>query len=136
MGPAGSTSKRSANHTSARRRRDCEPEFGAMGRCAGGPKLSAMSLDDASANGEPHAHAGGLGCEQRVENAIPDGLVDSGSRILDTHKHSVGAIDVRPDAQDARPVSDGAYRIRAVHDEIHDDLLQLDSIAQCLWHRR
>jgi len=35
--------------------------------------------------------------------------------------------------QDARPVSDGAHRIRAVHDEIHDYLLQLHSVTQYLW---
>ena len=56
--------------------------------------------------------------------------IDPGSRIPDAHQHAAGAIDLRPDVQDARPVGDGAHRIRAVHDEIHDDLLQLDSVAQ------
>jgi hypothetical protein len=44
------TSRRSAIQSSARRGRDCEPEVGAIRRCGGGPKLSAVSLDDTSAN--------------------------------------------------------------------------------------
>ena len=43
---------------------------------------------------------------------------------------------MRPDVQDARPARNGAHRIRAVHDEIHDNLLQLDSVAQRLRQRR
>ena len=34
------------------------------------------------------------------------------------------------DAQDAWPVGDGAHRIGAVHDEVHDDLLKLNAVAQ------
>ena len=50
LGASDSPSKRSAIHALARRRRDREPEFGAIRRCGGGPKFSAMSLDDASAD--------------------------------------------------------------------------------------
>ena len=36
--------------SSVRCRRDYEPKFGAKRRCGGGPKFSAMSFDDTSAN--------------------------------------------------------------------------------------
>jgi hypothetical protein len=38
--------------------------------------------------------------------------------------------------QDAKTVRNSAHRIRAVHDEVHDNLLQLNSVAQRLWQRR
>ena len=47
---ARSKSRRSAIQSSARRGRDYELEVGAIRRCGAGPKLSAVSLDDASAN--------------------------------------------------------------------------------------
>ena len=48
-----------------------------------------MRLHDAPANGKPHAHARGLGREQRLKNAIPDCFIDARAGIPNGNQHTV-----------------------------------------------
>src|SRR5262245_28117040 len=92
-----------------------------------------MSPYDTAADRQAHAHAGALGCEQRIEHAAADRFVDAGAAIADSDEHSGLAVELRSDPQDARAAGDGIHGVRAVDHEVHDYLLQLDAIAEDLW---
>src|SRR5205823_8225063 len=90
---------------------------------------SAMGFEYRSADGEPHAHAVRL---RRVEWAEQPGQilrVYSCARILYGHEHLIGPALLRTDQQYAVAAGDRRHGLHAIHQEIDDHLLQLDSIA-------
>ena len=54
-----------------------EPEFSAVRRTRRSPEPATMCLDNSSTDRQPHAHACGLGREQRIEDAMTDRVFDS-----------------------------------------------------------
>ena len=93
--------------------------------------LPPWDFDDASTDRQPHAHAGRLGGEERIKDAMTDRFLDSNSRVPDRDLNAAFAVDLRFNPQDARSLGHAAHGIRSVHDQVHDDLLQLDAISQC-----
>ena len=89
-----------------------------------------MGLDDRSADRQAHAHAAGFGSEECVEQ--PVGILggQSDAAIAYRDQNLAGFLLVRPDHQLAQPVRDRLHRFDAVDDEIEDDLLQLDPVAE------
>ena len=51
-----------------------------------------MRLHDAPTNGKPHAHARGLGREQRLKNAFTDCFVDTGAGIPNGNQNALTLI--------------------------------------------
>src|SRR5262249_12099848 len=69
-----------------------------------GPEPAVVPLDDRSANRQAHAHAVGLGREQRIENAIDDVRVDSLSSVRNGNQHAARFLSCRFNTQDPRPL--------------------------------
>src|SRR5262249_49321396 len=62
-----------------------------------GPEAAVVALDDRSANRQAHAHAVGLGREQRIENTIDDLRVDSLSSVRHGNQYPARFLDCRFD---------------------------------------
>src|SRR5881227_3500465 len=102
--------------------KDCTP-----GRVGGGPYASAMRFDDGAADPESHASPLRFGGEKCVEDLL--GLLRWESHACIAHRHHELAVFglLRTDGQLARPLHI-PHRVNAVNDEVHQYLLQLQSI--------
>src|ERR1700722_5553592 len=95
-----------------------------------GPQFSAVSFNDGTADGQSHTHALRLGSEEGVENMFHAFGVESRSGILHHDLYAPGFVGLRTDQQDTRPVCYRSHGLDTVHDQVQDDLLQLDPITQ------
>ena len=89
-----------------------EPEFGAVRRAGRSPEPATVCLDNSSTDRQPHAHAGGLGREQGIKDAMTDRFLDSGPGIPDRDLNASFVVDLRSDPQHPRPVGHGAHGVR------------------------
>lgn len=55
--------------------------------------------------------------------------VKTNTGIRHANDDVASVVGLRPDRQDPRPITDCTHRVDAVHDEVKNDLLQLDSIG-------
>ena len=88
-----------------------------------------MRLYDRTTNRKSHAHAARLCGEEWIENAIYVLRIDSRSGILDCNNHFVGCPDLRSYGECPRALRHGAHGFAGVHDQIENDLLQLNLVA-------
>src|SRR5947208_5012692 len=94
----------------------------------GGPQPPAVGGDDRSADGEPHAHALGLGRIEGLEELVEGLRGETDAGIPDRHAHALG-VPAGGDDHVARAVVHSARGVDGVDDEVEDHLLRLDSIA-------
>jgi len=88
-----------------------------------------MPLDNGSADRQPHADTVRLGREEGVEHPVDIFRLDSGAGILHRDAYLIGPVLERPYLQFARTACDATHGLDAVHQKIHDNLLQLDAVA-------
>src|SRR5436190_17813031 len=75
--------------------RDGELKVRAMRCCRRSPEASAVRLNYASADRQPHAHAVDFGREQRVEDAMADRFIDPRARIFDSDPDTTVVVELR-----------------------------------------
>lgn len=88
-----------------------------------------MTLDDRAADGEADAHSLALCREERVKQALRIFSIEAYADIPYGYAQRVASAPLDADQHVSRTIVDGAHRIRGVVDEIQDDLLKLDAIA-------
>src|SRR5882672_12119974 len=110
--------------------RQGELKRGTVGYVCRGPQPATVSFNDRTADREPHAHAAGFGGEEGVEQPvrIRGGYPDAA--IRHTYERSVCLVLTRSDHQFARPIRDRLHCFNAIHHQVNDHLLQLDTIGQ------
>src|ERR1700754_977808 len=91
------------------------------------PNTAVMAFDNGMADGKPKSHATLLGREHRVENMIVVGGVDTRAGILDGHVDKIRFADAGSYAQYLQ--RSRLHRLDGIHDQVQDDLLQLNSVA-------
>ena len=69
---------------------DREAHSGAIWRTRRRPQATAMPFDDRSADRKPHAETLGFCREERFEEALRDGRVESRARVFDRNQHAAG----------------------------------------------
>ena len=89
-----------------------------------------MSLDDRAADRQSHAHSFRFGSEEGVEDAVHVRWIESRTDIHDRDQHIARLLELRTNSQYPRPVHDRAHCLDAIHDQVKDDLLQLDPVAR------
>src|SRR6266851_2641313 len=118
--------------------RDAQCEFKRAARpgIATGPYAAAVLFDDRSSDRQPHAHAIRLRREESVEHLVDIFQLDSGARILHRNEYLIGLVLARSYPQFATAACHGTQGLDAVHQKIHDNLLELDAVAIDRWKRR
>src|SRR5215475_15274965 len=84
------------------------------------PNPTAVALNDRLADGETHPHPSCFGREQRLENPMEVGWINSRSGILDQYMHQTRFGLIGLYFQHARP--NRLHGLDAIHDEVQDDL--------------
>ena len=92
------------------------------------PDASLVRLYDGARDRQANSHALLLGREESIEYLIQFFVGNSGTGIQNRNNCGLSAIQLgSPDH--APPVRYRGHRIHAVHDQVHDDLLNLNLIA-------
>src|SRR5467141_2726361 len=94
------------------------------------PQLSAVILDDGTADRKPHAHASRLGGVKSVEDVRRAFGVEAYSRVLNRHACLTALDPLCLDDQHSRPISHPAHGFDRIHHEVQHHLLQLHAITQ------
>src|SRR6267142_4403052 len=102
-------------------------------RVAPGPQPSTVALRDRTADGQSHAETAGLGREEGLEELLPIRLPRTRAGVLNGNEDA-GPVLASPalarDDQAPRTPRHVGHRLDAVHDQIEDELLQLDAIGE------
>src|SRR6516162_9086936 len=93
-----------------------------------------VSLDDRLADRKSHPRAASLCGEERLENTARILRVDSGSGILHGDENARAILDARCYSKYARTFIDRFHRFDRIRDQVHEDLLQLDAVADDRWN--
>src|SRR5262249_11314260 len=113
-------------------RRQCKLKRAARLGIPGRPYPAAVLLYNGPADRQTDPHSARLGREERGEQLVHFVRLDSDAGVLDRDEYLTGPILTRPYAQLMRTVRHRTRGLDAVHQEIHDDLLQLDPITKDL----
>ena len=90
-----------------------------------------MGGDDGPANRKPHPHSAGLRGVERFEHLLELFRINPWAGIAHRHEHTTaGPALLGLDRQLSRPILDRAHCFDSVQDQVHDDLLELNTIAQ------
>ena len=111
-----------------RRRRECQPERGALARRADDVDVGAMALGDAVHHRQPEAGtAFALGGEEWLQAAAARGFVHAGAGVADLDEHAardaLAGLERMPRAQRERAAL--GHRVGRIEDEIDQRLAQL-----------
>src|SRR3984893_2649670 len=109
--------------------RQGEAEYGAKGRSGFRPQAALMSFNDRVTDCQPHSHALGLRGEEAFEDAVPVCWVKTNTGIRHVDGDVALIVELRADRQDTWAVSDRTHRVDPVHDQVENDLLQLDPVS-------
>ena len=93
------------------------------------PKTPVVPFDDRAADGEPDSHAIALRRVERLEQSFGSFGPEADAGIAHGEANLPVFVTVGPNQQKPRTVVDGAHRIRGIAQEVHDHLLELDTIA-------
>src|SRR5438270_159397 len=93
------------------------------------PQASAMRFDDGGADAKSHAGAVRLGGEECIEDLVGVLLRNPHAGVADGHQGLLVLSALRGDDELPGPV-DILHRLDAVHQEVHQHLLQLHAISQ------
>ena len=97
-----------------------------------GPQSPAVRLDDRAADRQPHPGAVRLRREERVEDLVLTRRRQADPGVRHDHLHVITALRARADGDLAPPLH--ALRgLDAVHEEVQEDLLELDPVARHGW---
>src|ERR1700729_858129 len=88
-----------------------------------------MSFNDRVTDRQSHSHALGLRGEEAFEDAVPACRVKTNTGIRHVDDDVALIVELRTDGQDTGAVSDRTHRLDAVHDQVENDLLQLDPVS-------
>src|SRR6516164_6023660 len=93
-----------------------------------------VSLDDRLADRKSHPRAASLCGEERLENTARILRVDSGSCIFHGDKNAQAGLDSRCYSKYTRTFIDRFHSFDRIRNQIHEDLLQLDAVADDRWN--
>src|SRR5215469_5895305 len=93
-----------------------------------------VRLDDRLADRESHPGAASLCGEESLENTARILRVDSRSGIFHGDKNARAIFDARCYSKYTRTFIDRFHRFNRIRDQIHEDLLQLDVVADDRWN--
>src|SRR5260370_410517 len=102
-------------------------EDSAARRVRARPQTAAMRLDDSAAEGESYAGAVRLGGKERLENAFRSFDRKPDARIADRHHQLTVFAPLRRYHEHAAVSFHG---LDAIEHEVHENLLQLDTIRR------
>ena len=88
-----------------------------------------MSLDDRAADRQPDTHTPALGCIEGFEHPFEILRIDAGPGILRAQTDMIVSFPPGSDQQLPRAVVNTNHGFRSIAEEVQDDLLQLDTIA-------
>ncbi len=89
-----------------------------------------MCIDDASADGKPHAQTGASRCEEGLEQPRQHIRGDARAPILDADLSGVGTLRLRPHGDLAPLDRDLVKRMDRVGQQIQQHLLSLDTTGR------
>jgi hypothetical protein len=104
-----------------------------MGLTVGHGHAPTMICDDRPANRQPHTHSVGFRCKERIEDAVEVLRIDPRSGIFHGDNHMTSFIDLGLYSKNALTIRHGVHCVNGVHNQIHDDLPQLDQIGRDPW---
>src|SRR5215472_15989384 len=93
------------------------------------PQTPMMSLDDATTDREPDAHAVGFRCVEGVKQLAHVLGGDAHAGIPHIHAHTIDVLAFGYDHQLPRAIVHVNHRVGGVAQQVQDHLLQLDSVA-------
>ena len=89
-----------------------------------------MGLDDGSTDRQPHAQPGDFGGDERLEDALEVDVLHAGTAVahrdLDGARMMLGGLD----AEKSLPGRAIGHGFRGVEQDVEDDLLELDGVAE------
>src|ERR1039458_6868595 len=88
-----------------------------------------MSLDNGAADRYPDSHSIAFRCKERFEELVRGLRGETDSRIFHAKAHPIPLIAFGFDQQFSWAIFDSAHRIRSIPQQIQNDLLKLDTIA-------
>ena len=88
-----------------------------------------MSFDDRAADKQPDPHTATLGGVERFENFLEILRINAGPDILHAEAHAIVCFSPGSDQQLPRAVINTKHCVGSVPDQVQDDLLQRDTIA-------
>jgi len=103
-----------------------------MGPAEGHRQTPAMIFYDRPADRQTHAHAMRLCRKERLEDAVDVFGIDAHSGVFHRNQQMIESIYFSFYAQNPRPIVHGTHCVDGVPGQVHDDLLQLDSIGRNL----
>ena len=91
------------------------------------PNTTVMAFNNRMADGKANSHTTLFGREHGAENMIAVGWIDTRASILDGHVNKIWFADAGSYAQYSRRYR--LHRLNGIHDQVQNDLLQLNSVA-------
>jgi len=88
-----------------------------------------MTFDDRATHGQPNAHAFRLGAVERREELLRVPRIEAHAAVTDGDAHETVFVEPRPDEQVAGPILDREHGVGGIREQVQNDLLQLDPIA-------
>src|SRR5262249_50096494 len=93
------------------------------------PDAAVMALDDRAAHGEADAHAVSLGRVEGREELLRIARIEADAVVAHRYANEIRVVELRPHEQLARAIGDRGHGIRGIRDQVQDDLLELNPIA-------
>jgi hypothetical protein len=87
-----------------------------------------MAIDDRPADRQAHSNAIGFRGVKGLENALAIFRINAGSRVAHCHPDAFVVL-LSADPQFSWPHLNRAHRFNRIQDQVHDDLLQLNTIC-------
>ena len=104
-------------------------EAGAALGIIDGPEAAVVFLDDGVADGEAHAHAGGFGGEEGLEDAAELVGAEAGAGIGNGGADGFRGFGPGANGKESFLGVLGEHGVDGVDDEVEDDLLEFDQVA-------
>ena len=88
-----------------------------------------MSFDDGATDGESDTHPVTFCCVEGVKQLVHDLRVDPDAGIAYHHAHTIAPLSLGSDQQLPWAVINAYHRVGSIAQQVQDDLLELDPIA-------
>jgi hypothetical protein len=86
-------------------------------------------INDRAADRQAHPHSAGLRREEGIEDVLGDRRIQPRPGVFHRNQDTVWCFAPRADPKPARAIGNGAHRFHPVHDQIEDNLLQLNPVT-------